>query len=328
MHAANALEAKSQSQNGNDGDNNGNGGNGNGNHGDGEKTEMEIQMRMVERDLMKLMMEVYYPRNEIQKMETELMVPEEEDRIESLMDQKLKGYAIRSAENKRKFERNQRYNRAQQPPFKRQNVRGSNMAGAYTAGGNEGRVYVRPHPLCNKCKLHHVGSCTVKCRSCGKIGHLTRDCKPAVPMAVNQRASMVNQRSATCFECGRGKAYVIGGGDANSRSNVVTDVSYAFELADGRIAETNTMLRGCTIGLLGHPFNIDLMPAELGSFDVIIGMDWLANNHAVIVCDEKITQKYMEKGCQVFLAHVTKKETKVKSKEKRLEDVPIVRKFL
>ncbi|GJX10825.1 putative reverse transcriptase domain-containing protein [Tanacetum coccineum] len=45
---------------------------------------------------------------------------------------------------------------------------------------------------------------------------------------------------------------------------------------------------GCTLGLLGHPFNIDLMPIELGSFDVIIGMDWLAKNHAVIVCDEKI----------------------------------------
>ncbi|GJV34098.1 hypothetical protein Tco_1394498 [Tanacetum coccineum] len=54
------------------------------------------------------------------------------------------------------------------------------------------------------------------------------------------------------------------------------DVSYAVELADGRIDETNTMLRGCTIGLLGHSFNIDLMPIELGSFDVIIGVDWLA----------------------------------------------------
>ncbi|GJU56366.1 putative reverse transcriptase domain-containing protein [Tanacetum coccineum] len=78
----------------------------------------------------------------------------------------------------------------------------------------------------------------------------------------------------------RGKAYTIGGGDANPGSNVVT--------ADERIAETNTILRGCTIGLLGHPFNIDLMPVELGSFDVIIGMDWLANNYAVIVYDEKI----------------------------------------
>ncbi|GJW32146.1 putative reverse transcriptase domain-containing protein [Tanacetum coccineum] len=217
----------------------------------------------------------------------------------SLMDQKLKGYAIRSAKNKRKFESNQRDNRAKQPPFKRQNVGGSNVARAYMAGSNEGRVYVGPHPLCNKCNLHHVGPCTIKCRSCGKIGHLTRDCKPAVPAVVNQRAPMVNQRTATCFKCGRqghfkkdypklknqnhrnkpvipkarGKAYTIGGGDANPGSNVVTgtfilnnhyasvlfdsgadrsfvsttfstlldvipdtlDISYAVELADGRI---------------------------------------------------------------------------------------------
>ncbi|GKA29795.1 putative reverse transcriptase domain-containing protein [Tanacetum coccineum] len=182
---------------------------------------------------------------------------------------------------------------------------------------------------------------------------LTRDCKSAVPAAVNQRAPMAkNQRIATCFECvrqghfkkdypklknqnhgnkpvipeARGKAYTIGGGDANPGSNVVTgtfllnnhyasvlfdsgadrsfmsttfstlldvipdtlDLSYAVELADGRIAKTNTVLRGCTIGLLGHLFNIDLMPVELCSFNIIIGMDWLANNQAMIVCDEKI----------------------------------------
>ncbi|GKE46154.1 putative reverse transcriptase domain-containing protein [Tanacetum coccineum] len=124
----------------------------------------------------------------------------------------------------------------------------------------------------------------------------------------------------------RGKAYVLGGGDANTDSNVVTctfllnnhyasvlfdsgadrsfvsttfstlldmipetlDVSNAVELADEGNSETNTVLRGYTLGLLGHPFNIDLMPVELGSFDIIIGMDWLANHHAVIVCDEKI----------------------------------------
>ncbi|GJZ93635.1 putative reverse transcriptase domain-containing protein [Tanacetum coccineum] len=223
------------------------------------------------------------------------------------------------------------------------------------AGGNEGRVYVGPHPLCSKCKLYHVGPCTIKCRSCGKIGHLTRDCKPAVPAAVNQRALMVNQRSATCLEYGRqwnfkkdcpklknqnhenkpvihearGKAYAIGGGDANPRSNVVTDVSYTVKLADKRIVETNTVLRGCTIGLLGHPFNIDLMPVELGSFDVIIGErsdKGKKSTLSIISCIK--TQKYMDKGCQVFLAQVTKKEAEVKSQEKRLEDVPIVQKFL
>ncbi|GKG38677.1 reverse transcriptase domain-containing protein, partial [Tanacetum coccineum] len=69
------------------------------------------------------------------------------------------------------------------------------------------------------------------------------------------------------------------------------DTSYAVELADERILETNIIvLRGCTLGLLGHPFDIDLMPVELGSFDVIIGMDWLAKYHALIVCDEKVVR--------------------------------------
>ncbi|GKA47492.1 putative reverse transcriptase domain-containing protein [Tanacetum coccineum] len=313
----------------------------------------------------------------------------------SLVDQKLKGYAIRSAENKIKFKSNQRDNYAQQPSFKRQNVGGSNEARAYTAGGNESRVYVGPRPLYNKCKLHHVGPCTVKCRSCGKIGHLTRDYKPAVPIVVNQRAPLVNHRIVTCFECGRqghfkkdcpklknqnhgnkpvihkarGKAYTIARGDANSGSNIVTgmfllnihyasvlfdsgvdrsfvsttfstlldvipdtlDLIYAIELANGRIAKTNTMLRGCIIGLLGYPFNIDLMPVELGSFDEILIIqedrsDKGKKSMLSIISYTK-TQKYMEKGCQVILAQVTKKETKVKSKEKRLEDVPIVRKF-
>ncbi|GKD75779.1 putative reverse transcriptase domain-containing protein, partial [Tanacetum coccineum] len=137
------------------------------------------------------------------------------------------------------------------------------------------------------------------------------------------------------------------------------DVSYAVELADERIFETNTILRGCTLGLLGRLFNIDLMLVELGSFDVIIGMDWLANHHAMIVCDEKIvripygdevlivrgdrdgkgektklsiisctkTQKYIERGCHIFLAKVAKKEIKNESEEKRLEDVPTVQDF-
>ncbi|GKD55643.1 putative reverse transcriptase domain-containing protein [Tanacetum coccineum] len=124
------------------------------------------------------------------------------------------------------------------------------------------------------------------------------------------------------------KAYAIGGGGTNPDSNVVTgtfllnncyasmlfdsgadrsfmtttfsalldvtpttlDTSYAVELADGRISETNIVLRGCTLGLLGHPFDIDLMPVEFGSFDVIIGMDWLAKYHALIVYDEKVVR--------------------------------------
>ncbi|GJX01639.1 putative reverse transcriptase domain-containing protein [Tanacetum coccineum] len=134
---------------------------------------------------------------------------------------------------------------------------------------------------------------------------------------------------------------------------------YDIELADGKIIGVNTIIRDCTLNFMNHPFNIDLMPVPLGSFDVIIGMDWLAKYHGVIICDEKIVrvpfgremlifkgngnnkredsrlniisctkaQEYLSKGCDVFLAHITKKEAKDKSEEKRLEDVPIVRDF-
>ncbi|GJU10754.1 putative reverse transcriptase domain-containing protein [Tanacetum coccineum] len=48
---------------------------------------------------------------------------------------------------------------------------------------------------------------------------------------------------------------------------------YDVELADGKLVGIDTIMRGCTLNFLDHPFNIDLMPVELGSFDVIIGMD-------------------------------------------------------
>ncbi|GJR50161.1 putative reverse transcriptase domain-containing protein [Tanacetum coccineum] len=131
------------------------------------------------------------------------------------------------------------------------------------------------------------------------------------------------------------------------------------KLADGKIIGVNTIIRGCTLNFMNHPFNIDLMPVPLGSFDAIIGMDWLTKHHGVIICDEKIVrvpfgremlifqgngnnqkkesrlniisctkaQEYLSKGCDVFLAHITTKEAEDKSEEKRLEDVPIVRDF-
>nr|GEV64025.1 hypothetical protein [Tanacetum cinerariifolium] len=251
------------------------------------------------------------------------------------------------------------------------------------------------------CEFHHEGPCTVRCKKCNKVGHLTRDCNATISTTSNQRGQVVNKRVLTCFKCGkqghyrsdfpmlkdqncrnktrnksrigeaRGKAYVLGGGDDNPNSNVITgtfllnnhyasvlfdsgadqssmsttfgtlldiipntsNISYLVELADERVFKTNTILRGCTLGLLGHPFSINLMSVELGSFNFIIGMDWLANHQAVIVCDEKIVripygdEVLIVKGCASFLAQVMKKETEDKSKEKRLEEVPTVQDF-
>ncbi|GKE50491.1 putative reverse transcriptase domain-containing protein, partial [Tanacetum coccineum] len=140
---------------------------------------------------------------------------------------------------------------------------------------------------------------------------------------------------------------------------IALDTKYTTEFTDRKIIGTDSVIRGSTLNFLNHPFNIDLILVEHGSFDVIIGMDWLSKYHAMIVCDEKIvripyenevltihgdrsddrrnsrlniiartkTQEYIQKGCHVFLAQITKKKTEDKSDEKRLEDVPIIQDF-
>ncbi|GKD34731.1 putative reverse transcriptase domain-containing protein [Tanacetum coccineum] len=132
---------------------------------------------------------------------------------------------------------------------------------------------------------------------------------------------------------------------------VKLNTSYEVELANRKIASTNTVLRGCVLNLVDHLFEIDLMPIELGSFDVIVGMDWLVKCDAVIVCGKKEVhvpyknktlvvkgdrgasrlrviscikaRKYIERGCQLFLAQVTGKELT----ERHMEDVSVIRDF-
>nr|GEX77458.1 putative reverse transcriptase domain-containing protein [Tanacetum cinerariifolium] len=133
---------------------------------------------------------------------------------------------------------------------------------------------------------------------------------------------------------------------------IALDHQYNVEIADGRIIGLNTIMRDCTLNFLNYPFNIDLLPVELGSFNVIIGMDWLSRYNAVIACAEKLmrilgneiltirgegsnernesrlniiscskAQEYMSKGCHVFLANITSTKDEDKSKGKRLEDL-------
>ncbi|GKD20703.1 putative reverse transcriptase domain-containing protein, partial [Tanacetum coccineum] len=270
-------------------------------------------------ELMKLMTEVYYPRNKVQKIETELwnlavkgndltaytrrfqelvllctrMVPNEEDKVErfvgglldniqgnvitakptklqdairiasNLMDQKLKGYA-RSVENKRRLENNARDNHGHQPVFKK---------------------------YCPKLRNQNRGNKTGN-RNGNKTKNQTRG----------------NEAAA--------KAYAIGGGGANPDSNVVTGMfilnncyaSMLFDSGADRSFVSSTFSALLDVApstldtrLLGHPFDIDLIPIEVGSFYVIIGDD----------CDGGITSKKNED----------------KSEEKRLEDVSIVREF-
>ncbi|GKA30495.1 putative reverse transcriptase domain-containing protein [Tanacetum coccineum] len=317
-----------------------------------------------------------------------------------LMDQKLRTYAERQFDNKRKADDSSRNNHShQQQPFKRQNV-----AKVYNMGTGERKPYGGSLPKCTKCHLHHNGPCTQKCHKCNKVGHFARDCRSTGNTNV---ANTQKGNGAAPKGNGNGNAqgwvYAVGNAEKNGNtsrdpdSNIITGtfllnnlyasilfdtgadrsfISTAFssliniaptplencydvELADGKLVRIDTIIRGCTLNFLDHPFNIDLMPVELGSFDVIIGMDWLRRCHAVIVCDEKLVQvpygnetltfcgnkssngresrltviscskaqEYMAKGCQVFLAQISAKKEEDKSEGKQIKDVPIVRDF-
>nr|GEX52716.1 putative reverse transcriptase domain-containing protein [Tanacetum cinerariifolium] len=214
----------------------------------------------------------------------------------------------------------------------------------------------------------------IVCYRCGERGHRSFECLKKA----DQRGGNV-----------QGQAYVIRDAEHNQGPNVVTgtfllnncyatvlfdsvadksfvDVkfshliyikpvklksSYEVELADGKVVSTNSVLRGYTLNLLDRLFDIDLMPIELGTFDVIVGMDWLVERDALIVYGRKEVhvpyknrtlvvksdygesrlkviscikaREYIEKGSQLFLAQVTETEPV----KKQLQDVPVIYNF-
>ncbi|GJT13327.1 putative reverse transcriptase domain-containing protein [Tanacetum coccineum] len=109
--------------------------------------------------------------------------------------------------------------------------------------------------------------------------------------------------------------------------------SYDVELADGKIVGIDTIIRGCTLNFLDHPFNIDLMPVELGSFDVIIGMDWLRRCHTQrerISVDSYLMFKSSRvhgEGMPRLFGTYIRQEKGGQVGRKQLKDVPTVRDF-
>ncbi|GJZ77192.1 putative reverse transcriptase domain-containing protein [Tanacetum coccineum] len=130
---------------------------------------------------------------------------------------------------------------------------------------------------------------------------------------------LINNRYASIlFDIGADRSFVLTA--FSSLINIAPsalDTMYDVELADRKIIRVDTIIRGCTLNLLNHPFNIDLMPVELGSFKVIISdrIDGRSESRLNIISCTK-TQKYLQKGCYVFLVHITEKKTKDKSEEK------------
>nr|GEV99838.1 reverse transcriptase domain-containing protein [Tanacetum cinerariifolium] len=211
--------------------------------------------------------------------------------------------------------------------------------------------------------------CPVKCQTCNKVGHLTKNCRNKGPAT----GSNVQPALVTCHACGEkghyrnqcpkaknnahGRAYMLRDRNAHQDSNVVTgtfflnqhlddksfisislasllnipsitiDTIYDIKMADGSLVSTNTIIQDATLILLNQPFKIDLMPIKLGSFNVVIGMDWLSKYHAKILYDKKVVHNPIDGETLIIQGDQTL-IMKKKSDEKRLDDIPLVREFL
>nr|GEU73300.1 putative reverse transcriptase domain-containing protein [Tanacetum cinerariifolium] len=117
----------------------------------------------------------------------------------------------------------------------------------------------------------------------------------------------------------------------NMKPSVIC-LGYEIKIASGLKVETNKIVRGCRLELEGHTFIIDLIPFGHGSFDLIVGMDWLSKMRAKIVFYEKIVQislsneDILEVHGECPLGNLKQLKT-MKVNETKLEDIPMVYDF-
>ncbi|GKC70452.1 putative reverse transcriptase domain-containing protein [Tanacetum coccineum] len=312
----------------------------------------DVAYAMPGKTLKKMMTDKYYPRSEIKKLETKMIFSEESDVVEKYvggLPDMIHGSV-----------------KASKPKTMKEEIEFA------TELMDKKILTLAERPGVKKLSedLFFVAQCNLVIYMIGSVlpsalivkglaiwpGHFKSDCPKLKNGNQGNRAGNGNVVA---------RAYAVGIARTNPNSNVVTGTfllnnrhaSILFDTGADRsfVSTAFSSLIDIIPTTLDHGYDVELAD-EMGSFDVIIGMEWLSKYYAVIVCDEKLvrvpfgneiltfhgdgsnnghesrlniisctkTQKYLLKGCPIFLAHVTTKKVEDKSKEKRPNDVPIV----
>ncbi|GJY68289.1 putative reverse transcriptase domain-containing protein [Tanacetum coccineum] len=211
--------------------------------------------------------------------------------------------------------------------------------------------YTDPHLKCAKCWTYHPegGPCQV-CFNCQKLGHFARNCRMPIKQVLPINAVRGDHEPGTCYECGSHEHYrnnypkfTRAPVDALQDPNVVTSTfslndPYATVLFDSGadfsfISTDFVPLLNMKPKLGNSLFTIDLMPLGHGSFDVIVGMDWLSKHKAEIVCHKKVVRIPLESGEILHVLgertpEIVKALSNVKVDEPKLSDISVVRDFV
>ncbi|GJZ09396.1 putative reverse transcriptase domain-containing protein [Tanacetum coccineum] len=123
------------------------------------------------------------------------------------------------------------------------------------------------------------------CYECGSTNHLKPAC-PRFNRAQGPGGNRPNQVVANNGGQGRGNQR----NQARGIEPSELGFRYEIKIASGELVEIDKVIKSCKLEIEGHIFDIDLIPFGHGSFNVIIGMDWLSNHKAKIICHEKVVR--------------------------------------
>nr|GEV48948.1 putative reverse transcriptase domain-containing protein [Tanacetum cinerariifolium] len=201
------------------------------------------------------------------------------------------------------YQNNRNNNNNRNNDYHQQQNRRQETFRAYAATATENSRNCKNKGPATRSNLQPV---SVTCHAYGEKGHYNYQCSKANDNAYGKtyllrdknthRDSnvvmgmfLLNQHLArVLFDSGADKSFVsISLASMLNIPPITLDTTYDIEMADGNLVSTHTVIQGCTLTLLNQTFEIDLMPIKLGSFDVVIDMDWLSKYHARIICDEK-----------------------------------------
>nr|GEU80402.1 hypothetical protein [Tanacetum cinerariifolium] len=154
-------------------------------------------------------------------------------------------------------------------------------------------------------------------------------------VAVNKGQGRGNQGNHA-----RGRAFMLGVEEARRDPNIMTGIKpsdlsfgYEIEIASGQLVEIDKVIKGCKLEIEGHVFDINLIPFGSESFDVIVGMDWLSDQKAEIICHEKVVRiPLLDEKVLRVLGEKPKEKVRqlmsAKTKEKKQKEIVVVRYFL
>ncbi|GJU78186.1 putative reverse transcriptase domain-containing protein [Tanacetum coccineum] len=303
----------------------------------------EVVVSMSWNDFKFMMVEYFCPSHEIEKLEIELwnhaMVAAGHatytDRFHEL------ARAVRNGPIKKVEKRGNMREPSKDKNGRDDNKRTKTRNSFCTTTNPLGRENTGGWPKYTTCNSYHVpkGPCSI-CFNCNRPGHLAKD-RRDVPRNVNP----VNARNPTvrvCYECGstdyvKSACPILNRAQGPGKPSKPSCIEpselgfrYEIEIASGQLVEIDKVIKGCKLEIKGHVFDINLIPFGHENFDVIIGMDWLSNHKAKIICHEKVVRIPLLDG-KVIRVLEERPEEKVrllmstKTRDKKQEEIVMFR---